>query len=149
MPLTGYLIIWLAGWGGFYNTEFITSAAQSLGWSALPPAVFIVLFFIVNGVIGLFASMSTALGEEIGWRGFLVPNLFNVTGYTYTSLITGVVWAVWHYPLLIFGVYNNGASPLYGLTCFYGGSGECQFYLYMVQVKIRKLVDGSNVACQP
>jgi membrane protease YdiL (CAAX protease family) len=113
-----YLIIWLAGWGGFYNEQFVTEAAESLGWSTLPHEIFIVLFLMVTGVIGLFASMSTALGEEIGWRGFLVPHLSNLTNYTYTSLISGAVWAVWHYPLLIWGSYNNGTPAWYGLICF-------------------------------
>jgi membrane protease YdiL (CAAX protease family) len=62
--------------------------------------------------------MSTALGEEIGWRGFLVPELSNVTSYTKTSLLSGAIWAIWHYPLLIFGNYNEGTPPLYGMTCF-------------------------------
>lgn len=116
--LIAYLIIWFAGWGGFYDQKFVHEAAQSLGWSNLPPGIFIVMFFIVNGVIGLIGSMSTALGEEIGWRGFLVPQLSNITNYTYTSLISGGIWAIWHFPLLIWGEYNNGASPWYGLTCF-------------------------------
>jgi len=116
--LLAYLIIWLTGWGGFYNKAFITEAAHELGWSGLPAGVFIVLFFITTGVIGMAASMSTALGEEIGWRGFLVPELSKVTNYTKTSLITGIIWAVWHYPILIFGNYNNGTPAWYGLTCF-------------------------------
>jgi uncharacterized protein len=113
-----YLIIWLTGWGGFYDKAFVSSTAKELGWSNLPAGVFIVLFFIVEGVIGLFGSMATALGEEIGWRGFLVPQLYNVTSYTKTALISGIIWAVWHYPLLIWGNYNNGTPVWYGLTCF-------------------------------
>jgi membrane protease YdiL (CAAX protease family) len=89
--LISYLIIWLTGWGGFYDKAFIADAAQSLGWTKLPTGVFIILFFIATGVIGIFGSMSTALGEEIGWRGFLVPQLSNVTSYTKTSLITGLI----------------------------------------------------------
>ena len=116
--LVSYLIIWIFGWGGFYNKAFITQAAHELGWSKLPQSVFIVLFFIVEGVIGMFGSMATALGEEIGWRGFLVPELNNVTSYAKTSLISGTVWAVWHYPVLIWGNYNEGTSPIYGLVCF-------------------------------
>jgi membrane protease YdiL (CAAX protease family) len=116
--LIAYLIIWLTGWGGFYNKTFVTEAAKSLGWSNLSPGVFIALFFVVNGVIGMFGSMATALGEEIGWRGFLVPHLNKVTGYTYTSLISGIIWALWHYPLIIWGHYNGGTPIWYGLTCF-------------------------------
>ena len=116
--LISYLIIWIAGWGGFYNKTFVTQAAHELGWGKLPPYLFIILFFIVEGVMGMFSSIATALGEEIGWRGFLVPELSNVTNYTKTSLISGIIWAVWHYPLLIFGNYNSGTPPLFGVTCF-------------------------------
>ena len=113
-----YCIIWIMGWGGFYNKQFIREAAQSLGWSNLPDSVFIPLFFLVNGVVGFFASMSTALGEEIGWRGFLVPQLSKISGFTSTSLISGFIWAVWHYPLIIWGSYNGGTPFWYSLTCF-------------------------------
>ncbi|KQS26671.1 type II CAAX endopeptidase family protein [Dyadobacter sp. Leaf189] len=116
--LIAYLLIWLTGLGGFYNKEFVTEAAKSMGWAGLSPGVFIPLFFVINGVIGLFGSMSTALGEEIGWRGFLVPHLHNITGYTYTSLISGMIWAIWHYPLIIWGHYNGGTPIWYGLSCF-------------------------------
>jgi uncharacterized protein len=33
-------------------------------------------------------------------------------------LISGVIWSVWHYPLLLFGDYNSGAPPWYSLACF-------------------------------
>ncbi len=116
--LAAYLIIWTAGWGGFYNKPFITQTAQELGWTKLSPGLFIVLFFITEAVIGLPGSMATALGEEIGWRGFLVPELSKLTGYTQTSLISGIIWSVWHYPLLVFSNYNNGAPAWYGMLCF-------------------------------
>lgn len=116
--LVAYLIIWIFHWGGFYNKQYVTQAARELGWTKLPPMVFIVFFFVVEGVIGLAGSMSTALGEEIGWRGFLVPELSKNNSYTKTSLISGGIWAVWHFPILIFGHYNNGTPAWYGLTCF-------------------------------
>jgi len=53
------------------------------------------------GVVGLVQSLATALGEEIGWRGFLVPELFKTMGFTSAALFSGVVWACWHYPLVI------------------------------------------------
>jgi membrane protease YdiL (CAAX protease family) len=140
--LIAYLIIWLAGWGGFYNKQFVTDAAQSLGWSKLPQGVFIVLFFIVTGVIGLFGSMATALGEEIGWRGFLVPQLSNITSYTNTSLISGAIWALWHYPLLIWGDYNNGTPAWYGLTCFTVSVISISFVFTWFRLKSKSLWTG-------
>ena len=44
-----------------------------------------------------WAAMA-ALGEEIGWRGFMLPRLqarFDILG---TALIIGVVWGLWHMP---------------------------------------------------
>ncbi len=116
--LVAYLIVWTVGWGEFYNKSFITNVAHELGWTVLPNWVVIIIFFIVNGIIGMFSSISTALGEEIGWRGFLVPELSKKFNYTSVSLIVGGIWALWHYPLLIFGTYNNGTPFWFGLICF-------------------------------
>jgi len=113
-----YSLVWLLGFGGFYNETFVNQAARELGWDSLPDPVFIILFFASNAVIGILGSLSTALGEEIGWRGFLVPELMKKTNYTRTSLISGFIWAIWHYPLLIWGNYNNGTPAWYGLICF-------------------------------
>ena len=116
--LVAYLFIWVSGAGGFYNKAFIMQAAHELGWEGLPAGLFIFIFFIVNGVIGMFGGMVTALGEEIGWRGFLVPELGKRMGYTGVSLTSGLIWAFWHFPLIIFGHYNNGTPAWYGLLCF-------------------------------
>lgn len=40
-----------------------------------------------------------ALAEELGWRGFLLPQLRKNNGAMVTSLIVGVVWFFWHIPL--------------------------------------------------
>jgi len=77
-----------------------------------------VLFFIFTGIYGMTRSVSTALGEEIGWRGFLVPEVSKNNNYTKTSLIVGFIWAFWHFPILIFADYNSGTPAWFGLTCF-------------------------------
>lgn len=115
--LVSYSIIWTAGWGGFYNEEFVKEVGASYGISSLSPSLIIIIFIVMIGIFGMFRSCSFALGEEIGWRGFLVPELFKKYSYIKTSLITGVIWAVWHYPVLIFGYYNNGTPFWYGLIC--------------------------------
>jgi membrane protease YdiL (CAAX protease family) len=50
------------------------------------------------------------IGEEIGWRGFLVPELSKKHGFPAAALITGFIWAIWHYPVILFADYH-GASP--------------------------------------
>lgn len=116
--LIAYLIIWIVGWGKFYNTELVTQIAASFGFDKLSNSLTILLYFIIMGIFGMPGSIANALGEEIGWRGFLVPELYKKIGYTKTSLLTGAIWSVWHYPILIFADYNKGTPTWYGLTCF-------------------------------
>lgn len=116
--LITYLILWTGGFGHFYNVAFVKETALAYGLSAAPPVWPILLFVLTTGVFGVIRSCSNALGEEIGWRGFLVPELYRRYGFIKTSLVAGIVWAFWHYTVLIFGDYNNGTPFWYGLACF-------------------------------
>ncbi|UCC50697.1 MAG: CPBP family intramembrane metalloprotease [Anaerolineaceae bacterium] len=65
---------------------------------------------ILSGAtLGVLQARLPALGEEIGWRGFMVPQLAKLTSFNKTALIGGVIWGIWHVPIIIFGGYNNGA----------------------------------------
>jgi uncharacterized protein len=115
--LITYAIVWSFGLGGFPNRDFMRRVTAAEGLRA-SPAVSTVVYVLLTGSFGLVGSLSHTLGEEIGWRGFLVPELSKTTSFTSTALISGVVWACWHYPVLIWGDYNAGTSTWYGLTCF-------------------------------
>jgi membrane protease YdiL (CAAX protease family) len=112
-----YVIVWAAGLGGFGNPEFMKRAADTLGFRA-PTWLSIALYIVLVSAFGLIGSLASALGEEIGWRGFLVPELARNFSFSTTALISGIVWSMWHYPLLIWGDYNAGTPTWYGLTCF-------------------------------
>lgn len=92
-----YIAIWLFGFAGF-NTGFNCS--------------YLVLF-----TVGQIQHIIAAAGEEIGWRGFLYPQLSkNYDGFT-AALVTGIIWAVWYYPLII-NTYHEGPPLWYVLGCF-------------------------------
>jgi membrane protease YdiL (CAAX protease family) len=112
-----YAIVWVFHLGAFGNPEYYDSLTKTmhLGGS---PWISIVMGIALTGTYGMIRSVSSALGEEIGWRGFLVPELSKTTSFTATSLISGIVWSLWHYPILIYGDYNAGTPTWYGLTCF-------------------------------
>jgi membrane protease YdiL (CAAX protease family) len=40
------------------------------------------------------------LGEEFGWRGYLLPRLVRKTALAPALLAVGVIWGIWHWPLL-------------------------------------------------
>jgi membrane protease YdiL (CAAX protease family) len=112
-----YAIVWLSGLGSF-NTSFLQETAVDFGWKNFPPSVTLTLFVLITATIGLIPKLSRALGEEIGWRGFLVPELAKVVRFPTVAVISGLMWAVYHYPVLLFADYNAGGPPWYGLTCF-------------------------------
>ncbi|MCI0445394.1 CPBP family intramembrane metalloprotease [bacterium] len=116
--LIAYLAVWSSGFGKFPNYDFVKTVASSFGWKNFPPAIVIALYVLLNGTIGMASSLASALGEEIGWRGFLAPQLAKVTSFTNTALIGGLIWSIWHYPLLLFADYNSGTPPWFALTCF-------------------------------
>lgn len=45
-----------------------------------------------------------AVGEEIGWRGWLLPRLLERTSRLRATVIVGAVWGLWHGPLLLSGL---------------------------------------------
>jgi uncharacterized protein len=113
-----YLVVWLTGLGGFYDVDLARKIAAQFGWINLSPSLLLVLFVPLTATLGMVAKMSRALGEEIGWRGFLVPELSKVVGFSGTAIISGLMWAVYHYPVLLFADYNAGTPTWYGLICF-------------------------------
>jgi membrane protease YdiL (CAAX protease family) len=68
--------------------------------------------------IGVLSAFVLAAGEEIGWRGLLIPQLARLNTFARTSLIAGVIWGIWHVPLIIGGGYSSGAPTLYAILCF-------------------------------
>jgi uncharacterized protein len=106
---------WALGLAGVPNADFLSSLTRRFGGSE--GAAF-TKFVLLQGTVGVFVACLSGLGEEIGWRGFLVPELARKTGFTRTALVSGAIWAVWHYPILLFADYNAGTPAWYGLTCF-------------------------------
>ncbi len=113
-----YLITWTSGLGSFADRDFVQRTAQQFGWANFPPALTLALFILLSATLGLVPKVARSLGEEIGWRGFLVPELSKVVGFSGVGLISGLMWAVYHYPILLFADYNAGGPAWYGLACF-------------------------------
>jgi membrane protease YdiL (CAAX protease family) len=68
-------------------------------------------------VIILTNSIFT-FGEEAGWRGLMYPIMHKLWGKNRALIISGGIWAVWHLPLLVSGVYMAGAPILYQIPMF-------------------------------
>lgn len=69
----------------------------------LYPKIGLITVSLLFGIFG-------AIGEEIGWRGFLLPKLIEAKA-PYPYLVSGVIWALWHAPLVSLGGYYEVDSP--------------------------------------
>jgi membrane protease YdiL (CAAX protease family) len=68
-----------------------------------------ILILIQLGVSVLIAPIINSFftfGEEFGWRGYLQPKLMPL-GYRNALVLTGVIWSVWHWPVIAMG-HNFG-----------------------------------------
>ena len=70
------------------------------------------LLLIGGWLFGVFFAVPINFGEEFGWRGYLQLRLFP-DGPVLSAVVTGVIWAVWHYPLTLRG-FNYPDHPLAG-----------------------------------
>lgn len=113
-----YAIIWVTGLGGFPNLENIQSMAARLGWNFTDPSVFVPAYFLFIGTTSMLMGIASGLGEEIGWRGFMAPQLVLRMGFTKAGFVGGLIWATWHFPLILFADYNLGTPVWFSIPCF-------------------------------
>lgn len=76
-----------------------------------------VLRFIAVITVGVLVGSVSALGEEIGWRGFLQSKMQQV-GIRRSYLFIGLIWAIWHWPLILFSNYATSSLPALSLLLF-------------------------------
>lgn len=71
-----------------------------------------------SALLGPLFNFLAALGEELGWRGLLLPSLMRL-GKLRAYLLLGIIWGVWHLPLVLVG-FNYPGHPYTGalLMCF-------------------------------
>ena len=117
------LLIWRAGIGwwvfGLFalGLMFIAGTLLYALFSGSPlalklaqPVYMFVPLFIMKFVL------DAGLGEELGWRGFLLPRLQARHNALVSSIIVGMVWGLWHLPLFML----EGMSPTYEFGQAYG-----------------------------
>jgi CAAX protease family protein len=107
--LIAYGVAWTTGLVQF-NPKLIKLAAVCFGDPASPIAVFMINLVIAVTIITIY-SVRTAAGEEIGWRGYMLTRLIDA-GLPKPILMSGLIWGIWHVPLILGGVYLVGPPPL-------------------------------------
>lgn len=88
--LLALLIFPLMGAVALFIHSFFDGPQLSLRSTQLLPQIVVILLI--------------SLGEEFGWRGFLLPRLQKNYSVIVTALIVGIIWAAWHFPASMIGV---------------------------------------------
>ncbi|KQY77240.1 metal-dependent membrane protease [Microbacterium sp. Root1433D1] len=124
-PLLVGLGILLSAALGFVQLDLTFAAFAAELEKAVPagtplPPVQVIVFaqLAMIPVGGLFNSLF-AFGEELGWRGWLLPAL-RPLGTWPALILSGVIWGAWHSPVILLG-YNFGRTDLTGVLLMIGG----------------------------
>jgi membrane protease YdiL (CAAX protease family) len=112
-----YGITWLSGLGSFSTAAILPTIAKYT--THVPQAGLVAIYLVNMAVFGLIAGLLSGTGEELGWRGMLLPELMKVTSFNKATLITGAIWTLWHLPLILFADYITPGIPRwYGVIMF-------------------------------
>ena len=112
--LAGLAVYFLAFPGNFdpnfsLVAELLAEVEASTGRPApFSPAVFLALQFVQALLLAPVLNLVNIFGEEFGWRAYLQPRLMPL-GFRKAMLWMGLIWGIWHWPLLAMG-------HAYGLT---------------------------------
>jgi membrane protease YdiL (CAAX protease family) len=83
--------------------------AMGQGISKALPATIVLAF-----TFGILFNMIFTFGEEFGWRSYLLLRLAPLGGIP-AAIITGIIWGLWHAPLIILNGYNYPGHPILGV----------------------------------
>lgn len=83
------------------------------GGEAVSPEQPVIAPLLISLVL---STITGAMGEELGWRGFLLPKLQQRFNSFLSSLIVGVIWALWHLPLWLLPGFGWDAIPYWSFA---------------------------------
>ena len=116
-----YALVWLTGLGDVPNPLFLERGRITIGMPGGPNWLFIAAAFGFITIVNLLPNVVLSLGEELGWRGYLVPELTKQFGFKRAAIFSGIIWGAWHLPGVLNGSYGAGSTPLaYRIACFSG-----------------------------
>ncbi len=143
-PAVASVIARLALREGFADVSFRFGGRRTLRWYAIglamPLAVGVVAYGAgwMTGLVGFqgdattvllqlayaatvatFVSLFGTTGEEVGWRGYMLTRVIDA-GIPRPVLVSGLIWAAWHLPLIFAGVYAAGSNRVLSAVLFVG-----------------------------
>ena len=111
------------------------------------PAWLMVISTVFSGLLaGVTVNAIAAFGEEYGWRNYLVGAL-REQKFWKAALFIGMVWGVWHFPLILMG-HNYPNEPCWGVLlmvvfCVLAGILELYFVLKTKSMMVAAIMHGT------
>lgn len=97
----------------FKSHELILEVTQKTGIGVGNWLLNLFIIFVINTLIAPLVNILMFLGEEIGWRAFLVPRLLKLYNPKISFMIGGSIWGIWHGAAILMG-FNYPGHPFLG-----------------------------------
>jgi membrane protease YdiL (CAAX protease family) len=103
---------------GILVASYAVLVAAGLASFAVPEIGRSAMQVAVNLSLGLAIGLVFAFGEEIGWRGYMLPKLAAL-GVVPAMLVVGFLHGVWHLPIMLMTpYYHAGGDPMIVVPLF-------------------------------
>lgn len=107
----------------------------------IPPVVIFVLSFLQSVIAAFTLSLPFTIGEELGWRGLLLRETQEL-GFLRSNLFIGVVWGLWHAPIIVQG-HNYPGHPVAGIFMMTVFTASLSFPMAYCRFKSRSILGPS------
>jgi membrane protease YdiL (CAAX protease family) len=96
---------------GSFDPELtnLKGMVASSGKQGLDVSTLLIAQSLIFVVIGPIVNIIPTMGEELGWRGYLLPKLRIFLSDRTALIITGAIWGIWHLPVIVMG-HNYGTG---------------------------------------
>ena len=116
-----------------------TLIAKGIDAAAMPsPQLMLPAIFLASLILGPVVNGLFGFGEEFGWRGYLLPKLMPLGKWKAYALV-GIVWGLWHAPLIMAG-FNYPGYPVLGVLGMIGMTTTLGIYINELALRHRSSV---------
>jgi hypothetical protein len=137
-----YLVTWALGLGQpdwQLKTFFSMVAETGVDMTTAPsPGILLAGLFFSSLLVAPIVNSIFGLGEELGWRGYLLPRLMPLGKWKAYGLL-GIIWGLWHAPLVLMG-FNYPGTPVLGVLMMVLLTTAIGFFINEMTLRYRSAV---------